>query len=169
MKLIQILIWVARKDLDFGCLKRSGIRILVTHTNPNLGCCKDPDILSSLLLLELACVALMNMFHSYPSAQGRMVKSKLKNGVGDILDNCSRFTAVLLNSIGVKYNKDSHPLGKEQTVKPKKCLDYIFIPYSTQYCGLCKILIGIFWSGFFDEILKTFLLSVVQVNPIYIL
>ena len=114
-----------------------------------------------ILLLELACVALINMFHSYPSAQGRMVKSKLKNGVGDILDNCSRFTAVLLNSIGVKYNKDSHPLGKEQTVKPKKCLDYIFIPYSTQYCGLCKILIGIFCNGFFDKILKSFLLSVV--------
>ena len=63
-------------------------------------------------VLELACVALLNIYHSYPSNQGKMVKSKLKNGVADILDNCLRFSGVLKCSIGVTYTKDNHPLGK---------------------------------------------------------
>ena len=137
--------------------------ILVVEKIRFLGAKKDLGIWNTtklligwilILLLELACVALINMFHSYPSAQGRMVKSKLKNGVGDILDNCSRFTAVLLNSIGVKYNKDSHPLGKEQTVKPKKCLDYIFIPYSTQIVDYAKFLSGFSVMDFLTKFWK---------------
>jgi len=70
----------------------------------------NKDMVAVCSALEIACLALLNSYHSYPVSEGRLVKSNLKNAILDILENCSSFSSVLLNSIGSKYTNDNHPL-----------------------------------------------------------
>ena len=65
------------------------------------------------IVLEVACVALLNSYHSFPSSQGRTVKTKLKHAVMDILDNCGKFVKTLHSTVGTTYPQDNHPLGEK--------------------------------------------------------
>ena len=64
--------------------------------------------------LELACVALLNSYHSLPGRnQGVTVKKCLASGIQVVLESAARFAKIMLVNVGKKYpSVNDHPLGK---------------------------------------------------------
>jgi len=82
-------------------------KITIMWTNPPVS--PPQDILKVCAALELAGVALLNSYHSLPSALGTTLKGRLKNAIQGILENSCSFATTLLNSVGKTFPKDQHP------------------------------------------------------------
>lgn len=73
--------------------------------------------------LELACVALLNGYHSFPGrSQGATIKKYLETGVKVVLESAGRFASILQASMGKKYpTVDDHPLVLQCGVVMRNC------------------------------------------------
>jgi len=71
--------------------------------------------------LELACVAMLGAFHSFPSDGGTQVRASLKEAVGNIFEALLMFLATLFETVGRKYPPSSHPLVNKFALLMNSC------------------------------------------------
>lgn len=59
---------------------------------------------------ELACVAIVGAFHSFPSDGGTLVRCSLQKGLTRIFESCQEFIKTLFDTTGKKFLSSNHPV-----------------------------------------------------------
>jgi len=119
--------------LGFECNK---ITIMWSNDPPP----SDKDMHSVCAALELACVALLNSHHSFPSSQGRTIKSMIESSIKLILKSVVKFVSVLVQSVGQKYSKENHPLIAECGALMSHCAELKQLPTNNETAVAAKLL-----------------------------
>jgi len=81
----------------------------------------NTDMVSMGGCLELACVATIAFFHSFPSDAGMAVRLALKEAIKHILDSCLSFVKTLNETLGKKFSANSHPILQSFGMVMSKC------------------------------------------------
>jgi len=79
------------------------------------------DMTSMGSCLELACVALIAAFHSFPSDAGLAVRAALKEALKSVFESCLNFVKTLTETLGKKFSANSHPILQSFGVVMSKC------------------------------------------------
>jgi len=113
-------------------------KITIMWTNDPPPSAKDMHAVCA--ALELACVALLNCHHSFPSSQGRTIKTILESSIKLILQSVVKFVSVLTQSVGHKYSKENHPLIAECGALMSHCDSLKQMPSDNETAVAAKLL-----------------------------
>jgi len=83
-------------------------KISIAWINPP--CPTNQDMIAMGGSLELACVAILGAFHSFPSDGGTQVRRSLKEPLVKIFESLLEFIRTLIDTVGRKFPPSSHPL-----------------------------------------------------------
>jgi len=70
----------------------------------------NTDMVAMGACLEMACVAIVGAFHSFPSDCGDMVKTELRKCIKSVFESCLIFIQTLTDTTGKKFTAQNHPL-----------------------------------------------------------
>jgi len=99
----------------------------------------NSDLTSMGSCLELACVALIAAFHSFPSDAGLAVRAALKEALKSVLESCLEFVKTMSDTLGRKFPANSHPILQSFGQIMSKCEGIKNLPKSNKLA--CVILI----------------------------
>merc|ERR1719430_475845 len=90
--------------------------------------------------LELACVAILAAYHSFPTDAGVAVTTSLKEAIKTIFDSCLRLVKTLNETLGKKFSSNSHPILQSFGQVTSKCENIKKIPKNNRLAcvGLIK-------------------------------
>jgi len=97
------------------------------------------DITSMGSRLEIACVALLAAFHSFPCDAGITVRSEFKVNVKGLIDSCICFAKTLTETLGKKFASNNHPILQSFGQIMTKCEAVKRLPQSNK--DACTVLI----------------------------
>eukprot|EP00088_Acartia_fossae_P070525 TRINITY_DN9470_c0_g1_i7.p1 TRINITY_DN9470_c0_g1~~TRINITY_DN9470_c0_g1_i7.p1 ORF type:complete len:368 (-),score=76.28 TRINITY_DN9470_c0_g1_i7:128-1231(-) len=90
---------------------------------------------------EIACVALLNTYHTLPSSEGATLKSFLTDGIKVVFESAVKFASCLLQSVGQTYTSpDNHPLVSHCGIVMRACESLKTMPRTNGGAVAAKLL-----------------------------
>eukprot|EP00092_Neocalanus_flemingeri_P022021 GFUD01023880.1.p1 GENE.GFUD01023880.1~~GFUD01023880.1.p1 ORF type:complete len:358 (+),score=101.82 GFUD01023880.1:50-1075(+) len=99
----------------------------------------NSDMVSMGSCLELACVATIAAFHSFPTDAGLAVRISLKEAIKNVIESCLGFVKTLNETLGKKFPANSHPILQSFGLVMSKCEAIKKLPKSNKMA--CIVLI----------------------------
>jgi len=97
------------------------------------------DMASMGSCLELACVALIAAYHSFPSDAGQAVRVSLKESLQSAFEACQSFVKTLSETLGKKFSANSHPILQSFGLIMSKCEAIKNLPKSNKTACIALI------------------------------
>jgi len=105
-------------------------KLSISWLNPPAPSCNDLASMGS--CLELACVALIAAYHSFPSDAGQAVRIAMKEALQSVFEACQNFVKTLSETLGKKFSANSHPILQSFGVIMSKCENIKNLPKSNR-------------------------------------
>jgi len=112
-------------------------KLSISWLNPPTPSSSDMASMGS--CLELACVALIAAFHSFPADAGLAVRVAMKEALQSVFESCLTFVKTLSETLGKKFSSNSHPILQSFGLVMSKCEVVKNLPKSNKIASLLLI------------------------------